>query len=169
MWVYYWCRSRPGSCSWYGLSGRSHEPKALFTFQKQRINGTLVRVSRERAYFRRSVFHHRGDDEASTLRTLSWRKRNAVPGTFNGRYHRTNCMRDISWIRYWRRGYLISDIPFLEIVAVLIIISYKNASQNVNILRGVYYAFLFYWIMRLLSSSLSSDYSERTYNTNRCC
>jgi len=39
---------------------------------------------------------------------------------------------------------LISDIPFLEIVAVLIIISYKNASQNVNILRGVYYAFLFY-------------------------
>ena len=27
---------------------------------------------------------------------LYGRKRNAVPGTFNGRYHRTNCMRDIS-------------------------------------------------------------------------
>ena len=85
-----------GTYTQYGLSGRSHEPKALFTFQKQRINSTLVRVSRERAYFRRSVFHHRGDDEASTLRTLSRRKRNAVPGTFNGRYHRTNYTRDIS-------------------------------------------------------------------------
>ena len=31
-----------------------------------------------------------------------------------------------------------------EWTAVLIIISDKNAPQNVNILRGVYYAFLFY-------------------------